>query len=254
MSIAVMLTAYKRTHLLNQQIAAIEKQTVPPESIWVWNGSGARLKLPDGVQEVGVAGCNLGVWPRFMAAGTLQADAIAVFDDDTIPGPRWFENCLNTAQVTGPAVLGACGVSFVGGNRQDRTYPGWKTPSPHIVECDLVGHAWFVPAPALQDWEGAPHLEFPFCGEDYWISVQAQKRGWKTWAVAHPPGDKTWWGSVDGMNMGTDEHALWVQPGAEEQKQKVHDYYLSIGWRPSAIKFDDQGNLIANAKPATWVM
>lgn len=253
MGIAVMLTAYKRTHLLDQQIAAIEKQTVPPESIFVWNGSGGRLRLPNGVQECSVACCNLGVWPRFMAAGTLPTETVAVFDDDTIPGPRWFENCMNTAKVTGPAVLGACGVSFVGGNRQDRTYPGWKTPAPHIVECDLVGHAWFMPTSVLSNWEGAPHLEYPYCGEDYWISVHAQRMGMKTYAVAHPPQDKTWWGSLEG-GLGTDEHALWTQPGAEAEKQKVHDYYLSIGWQPQAIKFDDQGNLIASAKAATWVM
>ncbi len=253
-NIAVMLTAFRRTHLLNQQIAAIEKQTVPPTSITVWNGSRAPLALPSGVREVGVARQNLGVWTRFMEAGNLDCEAVAVFDDDATPGPRWLENCLRTAALTGPGVLGACGVSFINGERQNRTYPGWKTPSHHIVQCDLVGHAWFVPKPVLDNWHDAPYLQFPFCGEDYWLSVQAQKHGWKTWALAHPPGDKDWWGSVNGWEDGNDEHALWTKPGAEDDKQAVHDYYVKQGWCPSALRFDEHGNILTNAKPATWVM
>lgn len=245
-NVAVVLTAYKRTHLLERQIAAIKNQTVQPSQIVVWRDSGLEL--------VGQPEKTWGVWPRFVVAQFLPVETIAVFDDDTIPGPRFIENCYRTAQVTGPGVLGACGQSYVGGNRQDRLYHGWKLPSEHIVECDIAEHAWFFPRDLLLDWTDAPYHQFPVTGEQYYISVIAQRRGWKTWAVAHPPKDQTWWGAIDGFELGTDKHALWMQPGAEEEKQRVHDYYLSKGWQPSAVKFDEEGNLIANAKPATWVM
>ena len=38
----------------------------------------------------------MGVWARFAYALNAKTEYIAMFDDDTIPGPLWFENCLNT--------------------------------------------------------------------------------------------------------------------------------------------------------------
>jgi GT2 family glycosyltransferase len=54
---------------------------------------------------------NLGVWARFAYALNASTEYVCIFDDDTIPGNRWLENCLNTIQ-THNGLLGTAGIRF----------------------------------------------------------------------------------------------------------------------------------------------
>lgn len=85
--ITVILTAYKRSEFLEQQIAALRAQTVAPTEIWVWsNRSDTELrdmsKLAD---RVVVSNSNFLFWGRFALANLVRTKYVAFFDDDILP-------------------------------------------------------------------------------------------------------------------------------------------------------------------------
>jgi hypothetical protein len=217
---------------LHRQIEAIRSQTVAPEEVVVWN-NGEALGEYEGVTIVN-AGKNWGVWPRFAFAQFLAGDYVAVFDDDTIPGRKWFENCLTVMKTaTGDAVLGTCGLTFDGGERAKPRCWGWKNPMPDAVRVDIVGHAWFFPKWLSREYAGKiPIDRFDTAGEDYFMSVVAQESMTGTYCPPHPPDDRELWGSLYGMELGLDDVALCRMSEEAVKKDAVHRRYIQQGWRP----------------------
>ena len=250
MTIGVMLTAYKRTHLLERQIEAIRAQTVKADKVMLFDNTSIAdpLVFSDHIWEhvdVRIAASrNLGVWPRFMLAPLLGTDYIAVFDDDTIPGPRWFANCLETLgelerQGVDGALLGANGLAFIKGNREYRVDAGWRRPEGVATQVDIVGHAWFFHRSLLGHYApGQLAAAFPTCGDDYWLSFTAQQIGWPAVCPPHPPNKKVWWGSVDGDTLGSDADALWKQPEQEIAKNEFHDMMAKGGMAFNACRVE----------------
>ena len=143
-SIGVVVGTHARNYL-DRQLAAIRAQTVRPACIHVWHDGPAPLPKPrDSAVIVAGSRQNLGVWTRFFYATSLSTDFVCIFDDDTIPGPRWFESCLDTHRKT-KGLVGAAGVRFPAGNRSQRPKFGWPRPSDTPDEVDVIGHCWFLP-------------------------------------------------------------------------------------------------------------
>ena len=116
-TVAIVLNAFKRTDYLELQLDAIENQTVAPSNIYVWQNSGG--VIPEHLKSRFIlAECseNMGVWARFAFALNIDADYICVFDDDTIPGNRWIENCLSSIKKT-EGLLGTRGLRFLSAKR-----------------------------------------------------------------------------------------------------------------------------------------
>ena len=113
-TVAVVLNGYRRTRWFEEQLVAIENQTHKPSEILLWQNYHEEGHLdPELASRVTHASCNsnLGVWSRFAFALNCQSDYICVFDDDTIPGEKWFENCLETMG-TNEGILGSAGVTL----------------------------------------------------------------------------------------------------------------------------------------------
>ena len=55
---------------------------------------------------------NYGVWARFAFALNSTSDYVCVFDDDTIPSEKWFENCINCIENENNGLYGTIGVTF----------------------------------------------------------------------------------------------------------------------------------------------
>ena len=112
--ITVILNGYKRGNQLNEQLEALSKQTVKPTEILVWynNPGNNDINYEIGTQ-VPVAYCNynFGVWARFAYAFMAKNPYVCVFDDDTIPGVKWLENCLKTME-THEGLLGTVGLLY----------------------------------------------------------------------------------------------------------------------------------------------
>tara|TARA_R110002074_G_scaffold8656_9_gene35275 strand:+ start:6480 stop:8072 length:1593 start_codon:yes stop_codon:yes gene_type:complete len=208
--ITVILNCYRRPYNLRMQIDALRSQTKPPKEIWLWVN-----QHPDnegfsfdslGLDKVFHNDYNWKFYGRFAGALLADTEYVAIFDDDTIPGSKWFENCLDTMEVS-EGIMGSAGIIL-----DDKYYvrherSGWATQNPETDEVDLVGHAWFFKRDWLQYlWREKPPTWDN--GEDMHFSYSAQKYGGiKTYCPPHPPEDRELHGSIMGNELGIDEKA-----------------------------------------------
>ena len=219
--ITVILNAYRRPYNLRGQIAAIRNQTTPPKQIWLWvnaheDNEGFDFSALD-VDRVFHNNFNWKFYGRFAAALLVDTEYVAIFDDDTIPGTKWFDNCLNTMSET-EGILGSAGVILNGSQYVQHDRCGWPTHNPETTEVDLVGHAWFFKREWLQYlWREKPTTWHN--GEDIQFSYLAQKyAGIKTYCPPHPPQDREMHGSVLGNELGIDDKATSTNSAVSHQQ------------------------------------
>jgi hypothetical protein len=194
----IIINTYKRHDLLDRQVSALRAQSIPIGEIYVWNNG---EKIIDEIQNVHVINSpkNFGVWSRFFFAMNCESEYIAIFDDDTVPGERYFENCLNCFDDF-PGIYGTRGLRFLSNNRYAPYHQyGWMEPNEKLVEVDIVGHNWFF----RKEW--LPHFfhgidldkRNSLAGEDIHLSFSLQcQLGVKTYVPPHPLSDQEMWGSL----------------------------------------------------------
>lgn len=220
MSITAILNVYKRPYTLIEQLSAVQNQSVPPTKIIIWKNFAEGVELPpipsELMKNVSIiqSSENYGVWARFTPGLLVNTEYVCIFDDDTIPQRKWFENCLNT-QKTHAGLLGAIGLCFYEGNRyMNGPRFGWDGPCDTPVEVDIVGHSWFF----RQEWLGIlwqfkPDYDIMLkAGEDIAFSYMLQKNGIKTYVPPHPKNDIEMYGShpEKAMLYGNDSSAISI--------------------------------------------
>lgn len=200
--ISVVLNCFKRPHTLEIQYDAIVKQTILPKNIFIWQNQGSLPAFEPLNKEVAlncataISNANFGVWSRFAYALNCRTKYVCVFDDDTIPGPRYFENCLNSIKQK-RGLYGTIGVVFNDLNYSSYVRHGWDNPNEEIKQVDIVGHNWFFE----REWLGAywRENELPYhylSGEDVHFSYAIQKYlGLNTYVPPHPKDNRSLWGS-----------------------------------------------------------
>ena len=204
MSITAVLNFYKRPHVIHEQIKAIREQTVSPNQIIIWRNFAEGYDFPEDIRNdksIIIMDCNrnLGVWARFAAGLLANTEFICVFDDDTIPGKKWFENCLDTMDTVN-GLLGTIGLVF---RKDPQNYfdwhprIGWDSANQNIEEVDLVGHSWFFRRSWLPElFKIVPDYVAMFkTGEDMGFSYALQQIGIKTYVPPHPANDIEMYGS-----------------------------------------------------------
>lgn len=84
--ITAILNGYKRPQFLQEQVDAINNQTIKPVEIMLWqnNTEGFDSELTSKLTTAS-SNKNLGVWARFAFALNAKTEYICIFDDDTIP-------------------------------------------------------------------------------------------------------------------------------------------------------------------------
>ena len=207
--ITVILNCYKRPEYLQEQINAIKNQSVQPEDIMIWYNKpeeGEQYDLSNLGCKVATCNHNFKFHGRFAFGLLAKTKYVAYFDDDTIPGPKWFESCLNEIKKEN-LILGTTGILYKS-NNYNHIKIGWNGVKNNTLEyVDLVGHAWFMERSTLKylwyedpiSWEN---------GEDIQLSGFAYKYGGiKTAVPPHPQNDDTNWGSIKGMDYGNDKNA-----------------------------------------------
>tara|TARA_B100000900_G_scaffold414621_1_gene441790 strand:- start:640 stop:1365 length:726 start_codon:yes stop_codon:yes gene_type:complete len=232
--ITVILNCYKRPKYLKEQIEAIQSQTVPPEEIIIW------YNKPEDGQQYNISGLgakvilcdhNFKFHGRFAAALLAKTKYVALFDDDTIPGKKWFENCINSMKEK-PGIYGSTGVVVHGNGYIPNHKVGWNgaTPNEKIEEVDLVGHAWFMERDHLAYlWREEPYSWDN--GEDMQLSYYAQKYGnVKTYVPPHPAVDMEMWGSTKGMKYGNDLSASWKKSDHMILRDNIVKRQIANGW------------------------
>ena len=223
-SITVVLNAYKRSNL-KEQVEAIKNQTVEVDEIFYWQNTAPGIEYDEDTYtglNAALSNYNYGVWARFAFALNARTDYVCVLDDDTIPGNRWLENCLDTYE-THPGLLGGIGLRFDNPDYEltktkDGKYArfGWDVNpvcagnNTEPVEVDIVGHSWFFSRDLLSVfWRELPGKQWTMlCGEDIHFSHMIQKyTDLKTYVPPHPPNDKSMWSSLKAIEYGGDQHA-----------------------------------------------
>lgn len=237
-NITTILNCYRRPHLLKQQIDAIKNQTVQSDEIWIWVNDSEENRNYDfeELKGVKVFKCdhNWKFYGRFAAAMLADTKYVAMFDDDTMPGEKWFENCTSTMK-TNPGILGGVGCLISGNKYYGHQRVGWSNPNDETVEVDLVGHAWFFKREHLQYlWREKPQTWDN--GEDIQFSYLAQKYGnIRTFVPPHPKEDKSMFSSLQGFELGVDDVATSNSRNHEvfyKQRDDCVGNAILNGWKP----------------------
>lgn len=243
--VSVVCNLYKRPENLLKQLEAINNQTLKPTEILLYQDGildnykiELLTSLKDKFDNVRIATENTGVWKRFDFARTAISPFVCVFDDDTIPGSRWLENCYSCMQKE-EGVYGTIGIVL----HNPTVYPyhgflrvGWAWPNNKTTEVDFVGHSWFAKKEYLDYMfdETEIYQNFKVVGEDMCISVQCQKKEIKTFVPPHPYDNHDLFGSLPnyGRVLGNSIQALSLN---EDNYMKMHiciNTYLRNGWKP----------------------
>lgn len=237
--ITVILNAYRRPQNIELQVKALRSQTVKPQSIRLWlnyhpDGWGYDYKKT-GVDTISFNTHNWKFYGRFAYAMLAETEYVALFDDDTIPGAKWFENCLRCIQ-SNPGIYGSAGVILTGPQYIQHIRAGWPTNNELTQRVDLVGHAWFL----KREWLKYMWMEMPptwHNGEDIWLAYQAQKYGnINSYVPPHPINNPELSGSLAAELLGTDDKATSNNkdvPHAQffGERDLVIAKALASGWR-----------------------
>jgi hypothetical protein len=237
--ITVVLNGFGRPQHFDRQLESVLNQTVKPSAVMLWQ-NGNEHQFPPSSDHLTKAVCNdnLGVWARFAFALNARTEWICVFDDDTIPGNRWFENCLETMK-THEGLLGTVGIRLHGdlGMYPLRRY-GWADINNNKpIEVDYVGHSWFFHRDWLSYfWRELPPVEHNMLvGEDMHFSLMLRK--WaniNTFVPPHPSNDRSLWGSQPetALSIGTDQAALSMNPGNLQRMSGYVEFAKTMGLLP----------------------
>lgn len=230
--ISVILNLYKRPNIFKEQYEAIMRQTVQPYEILVWSNAEQIKDFDEEILKkctVAASNKNLGVFARYAMALNSTGNYIAVFDDDSIPNPKFFEYCLKE-QEKEKCVLCSVGIQFddlsYGPGRYMRF--GWPALNNEKVEVDFGGHVSFFGREVLGEyWKDSYIPESYISGEDIRLSWAAQKLGYKTYASAHPEAEPEIWGCVPwkSMRYGVDENAISVNYHGTHFAARLEEYY-----------------------------
>jgi hypothetical protein len=238
-NISVILNVYKRQYMLEEQIKAIKNQIVGinPENIHVWyNKSDVPQYYPED-NRIKTYTCNWNTkfWGRFTVPLLITTPYVAMFDDDILPQPNWFKNCLDTIETKETnGILGGSGVVLHKKAYRPSHKIGWNGKHlNHTERADLVGHAWFY----RQEWIKYLWYEKPHTwnnGEDIMFSFLAQKYGGiNTFVPPHPEDDTSLWSSDfnTGSKVGSDENASFKLGSHYNERDSICAYCIKNGWK-----------------------
>lgn len=245
-SISVILTAWNRPQYLAEQVRAVLSQTVKPLEVVLWYNKPTRryglfsrkqllsFEHSDRVKKI-VCDHNFGIMPRFSLAPCLDGEYICIFDDDTIPGERWFQNCLEHIEKEN-CLLGTIGLRLLSADdypvKTEKPRMGWEARNEQLELVDFVGHSWFF----RRSWARFFWLEEPLIktfGEDIHFCALLKKHGIRSACPPHPKSDRSLWGSLH-PERGIDRVAI-------SSKDRGRDYYnvvcheISKGFKPMLL-------------------
>lgn len=231
--ITVILNSYKRAQYLPEQIKAIREQSIPVDEIMVWSNKpeeGLQYNVDNLGVKVAYANHNFKFHGRFAFGLLARSEYVAFFDDDTIPGPKWFESCLKYSEEN--IILGSTGVRYLGDAYDPHEKYGWNgIKSNKLEDVDLVGHSWFMKRSTLKHlWEEDP-ISWEN-GEDIQLSGFAYKYGnIRTAVPPHTLDNRKEWGSIKGDVYGNDENASHWKSNHSPLRNQISKTLIEQGYK-----------------------
>lgn len=242
--ITVILTVWKRNNLL-QQISQLVNQTKKPNQIWIYqNESHLDIEIPQQIKNqynisvIQSRDINFKFHGRFVLPLLCDTEYVAIFDDDTVPGIRWLENCLDTSKRNN-CIVGANGRTmkpgFESSNEQHMIALGDGKPIEEETQVDFVGHCWFLKS----EWCRNLWKDRPFSwdnGEDIHLAASCQiYENIKCFVPKMPLDDRELWGDLQ-PHLGADEHASWKKGTHANLRSDIVRYWCDKGWKPMVTK------------------
>ncbi len=243
MSITVVLSGFKRPHVLKEQFDAVKRQTITEVEILLWiNLVNKNIAFDPTVInscKTIMSNADHGSWGRFIASLTAKTKYICVIDDDTIPGKKWLENCLNTIKDYN-GILSTRGVIMNKG--LDNRYPlpdsynaiGWCNPNEKTTRVDMGCHSWFFEKSWLRAFFAEMPQDIPQrYGEDTHISYAVKKHfGINTYVPPHPKDDMDLWGSMPetAIRYGEEPVAISMDHNANIGMNKYWNFVRQNGY------------------------
>lgn len=242
--LTIILSGFKRPHTMREQLDALNAQTVKDFDVMLWvNAPGDSInEFPGdiiGNCKSVVANNDYGSWGRFVCALNARTEFVHVIDDDTIPGPRWLENCFATYEET-QGVLSTRGVIMT---EHDMQYPmphsytpvGWCAPNEETTRVDMGCHSWFFHKDVLRAYFGEMPTIFPMrFGEDTHIAYAAKKRmGVNSYVPKHPKDNTDLWGSNfdKAVKYGSEACAISMDAQANMGMNKYWQFVKQAGYK-----------------------
>lgn len=242
--VSVVLTTYKKPDALPLQLEALQKQSLRPKEILLFQDgiSGSysinfKKEILEKFDNVKIAPQNMGVWERFAyAKDNVKSKYVCVFDDDTIPGTRWLENChYHMMQEEG--VYGTVGILL----EKPELYPydgffrvGWHRPNTKVAQVDFVGHSWFFKKEYLDYMfdNTEKYQTYKYAAEDMCLSFKCKEHGIKTFVPPHPYWDLEQWGSKPryGIQYGNASTAISQNHDNCINMRNALNEYMDAGW------------------------
>lgn len=234
--ITVVLNVFRRQQNLQKQIDAINNQTIKPKEIIIlqnyYEWENELWKELKNKYTVFTCSKNTWVWWRFAIALLAKTKYICIFDDDTIPWEKWFENCINENKKK-RWLYWTIGLIYENtfeyyNNKRVWWHNNAELDSNITQEVDIVWHSWFFEREMLTKyWQDSEvYLKEPLAWEDIHFSYILQKyMNLNTYVPPHPFWDKSLWWSIDWEKYWNDEVALWKNWG-DTKFEKVYKKYI----------------------------
>ncbi len=244
--VSVVLTLFKRPENLELQLKAINEQTLKPSEILLFqdvpDSEPAAVLAPNlnkQFDNIKITNSNIGVWGRFQFAMQAKSKYVCIFDDDTIPGSRWLENC-HACMLEKEGIYGTIGILMK--NPSDYPYKnyiriGWSAPNKKPKKVDFAGHSWFLKKNWLHHmFEGTEKLQaYKYVAEDMSLSAQLKMLcNIDTFVAPHPLKNPKLWGSLKeyAAILGTNKAAVSMNKRNISLMNKAMKDLLSCGYKP----------------------
>ena len=247
-SVVAVLSIYRRTQYFEEQLNAILGQTIVPKEIFIWiNYHEDNLEFVDNdlypiLNKYDYKGFrvikndfNWKFHGRFSIAQMAQSEYVCVLDDDTIPGKKWFENCIKSMRLKNGLMGGIGEIYYLTPENHVHLHKteGWRTNNQTIKRVDVVGHSWFFRKEWLKflwmeepvTWDVCEDIQFSYCLQKY--------GGVYSYVPPQPVEDIDLCGSTKGYEYGGDEVASYILfmdewRGLDSLRFKVYNEYIFL--------------------------
>tara|TARA_R100000008_G_scaffold398_1_gene383 strand:+ start:7904 stop:8605 length:702 start_codon:yes stop_codon:yes gene_type:complete len=224
--INVILTVWKRNNL-ERQLACMQEQSANISDIYVYQNEShldiEYLKEKYDFYHIHCKNKNFKFHGRFTLPLLFDSTYTAIFDDDTIPGSRWLEHCVNVSKKNN---------CIVGANCRNYRARGHDCGEGNAenVRCDIVGHCWFFKTSwAHYMWREKPPTYDN--GEDIHFCAACKMHGnIDSYFPSQPQSRRDLWGDTH-QQLGQDQHAQWRKANHTDSRWAIYEHWIQRGWK-----------------------
>lgn len=234
---AAVITLWKRTDYLKEQLEAIMAQTIPPKTIIIIQNEHHIAVNEMGLDKfpIKVVQSDLNsLYTRWIVGYLANTKYVNVFDDDVIPGKKWIESCIRVCESKN-ALVGPSGRVA----RPDKN-PAWESVDINTkgdqkyscqdkdVECDWVCNSYFFKTEWIKYITSAERYSgTQKTFDDIQLSTTLRYYGGvRVFVPMQPKSDIDRNGHTK-RHYGHDEFALWKRSTSDHTDQR-NDYIRKI--------------------------